>query len=124
LLFGVRLWVSVCLALYVAFWLELNNAVLDRHLGGNRRLIADKAYDTNAFRQLLAERGVLAIIPSSARRKPPIPHKPQIYRQRSRIERMFGRLNDFRRIATPYHKLATNDLARSSSPRPSHGGPN
>jgi uncharacterized membrane protein YccC len=26
LLFGVRLWVSVCLALYVAFWLELDNA--------------------------------------------------------------------------------------------------
>ncbi len=26
LLFGVRLWASVCLALYVAFWLELDNA--------------------------------------------------------------------------------------------------
>jgi uncharacterized membrane protein YccC len=25
LLFGLRLWVSVCLALYVAFWLELDN---------------------------------------------------------------------------------------------------
>ena len=26
LLFGVRLWASVCLALYIAFWLELDNA--------------------------------------------------------------------------------------------------
>ena len=26
LLFGLRLWLSVCLALYVAFWLELENA--------------------------------------------------------------------------------------------------
>src|SRR6202011_3869263 len=26
LLFGVRLWASVCLALYVAFWLQLANA--------------------------------------------------------------------------------------------------
>ena len=26
LLFGLRLWVSVCLALYLAFWLELDNA--------------------------------------------------------------------------------------------------
>ena len=26
LLFGVRLWVAVCLALYIAFWLELDNA--------------------------------------------------------------------------------------------------
>src|SRR6516162_8182171 len=27
LLFGVRLWPSVCLALYIAFWLQLDNAV-------------------------------------------------------------------------------------------------
>jgi len=26
LLFGLRLWASVCLALYFAFWLELDNA--------------------------------------------------------------------------------------------------
>src|SRR5271156_4940684 len=26
LLFGLRLWVAVCLALYIAFWLELDNA--------------------------------------------------------------------------------------------------
>src|SRR5580693_5334671 len=26
LLFGLRLWAAVCLALYVAFWLELDNA--------------------------------------------------------------------------------------------------
>src|ERR1700751_1011972 len=26
LLFGLRLWASVCLALYIAFWLELDNA--------------------------------------------------------------------------------------------------
>ena len=27
LLFGLRLWASVCLALYVAFWLKLDNPV-------------------------------------------------------------------------------------------------
>jgi transposase len=48
---------------------------------------------------------------SSARRKTPIPHDPQIYRQRNRIERMFGRLKDFRRIATRYDNLATTYLA-------------
>ena len=26
LLFGLRLWAAVCLALYVAFWLQLDNA--------------------------------------------------------------------------------------------------
>jgi transposase len=75
------------------------------------RLISDKAYDTNPFRQLLAERGTDAVIPSSARRKPPIPHDAVAYRQRNLIERMFGRLKDFRRIATRYDKLARNFLA-------------
>src|SRR5712691_2711181 len=46
LLFGVRLWASVCLALYVAFWLELDNPywagttaaiVCQPHLGASLR---------------------------------------------------------------------------------------
>src|SRR5262249_47858381 len=46
LLFGLRLWASVCLALYVAFWLELDNTywagtsaaiVCQPHLGASLR---------------------------------------------------------------------------------------
>src|SRR5262249_48110705 len=46
LLLGLRLWASVCLALYVAFWLELDNAywagtsaaiVCQPHLGASLR---------------------------------------------------------------------------------------
>lgn len=79
--------------------------------GPLERLIADKAYDTNAFRRLLAEQATEAVIPSSARRNPLIPHDAIAYRQRNLIERMFGRLKDFRRIATRYDKLARNFLA-------------
>jgi transposase len=75
------------------------------------RLIADKAYDTNRFRQLLAQLGIEAVIPSVRRRKPLIPHDVVAYRLRNLIERMFGRLKDFRRIATRYDKLARNFLA-------------
>jgi transposase len=82
-----------------------------RLAGPIRRLLADKAYDTNKLRQLLAEHGVEAVIPSVARRKPLIPYDPVLYRQRNLIERMFGRLKDFRRIATRYDKLARNFLA-------------
>jgi uncharacterized membrane protein YccC len=28
LLFGLRLWAAVCLALYIAFWLELDSAIV------------------------------------------------------------------------------------------------
>ena len=75
------------------------------------RLIADKAYDTNMLRGLLASRGIEAVIPSVARRNPLIPYDRLAYRQRNLIERMFGRLKDFRRIATRYDKLARNFLA-------------
>jgi len=75
------------------------------------RLIADKAYDTNRLRSHLKERGIEAVIPSVARRKPLIPHDQEAYRQRNLIERMFARLKDFRRIATRYDKLARNYLA-------------
>jgi transposase len=60
------------------------------------RPIADKAYDTNALRGLLAERGIDAVIPPIARREPLIPYDRIAYRQRNLIERMFGRLKDFR----------------------------
>ena len=36
---------------------------------------------------------------------------PFLYRNRNAIERMFGRLKDFRRIATRYDRLADNFLA-------------
>ena len=60
---------------------------------------------------MLAEHGVEAVIPSSARRKPLIPHDREAYRLRNLIERMFARLKDFRRVATRYDKLARNFVA-------------
>jgi transposase len=75
------------------------------------RLMADKAYDTNPLRALLAEHGIEPVIPSIRRRKRLIPYDVRAYRQRNLIERMFCRLKDFRRIATRYDKLARNFLA-------------
>lgn len=74
--------------------------------GPIKRLIADKAYDANSLRRLLAERGAKAVIPSTLSRRQPIPYSKTIYRQRNLIERMFARLKDFRRIATRYDKRA------------------
>lgn len=39
-------------------------------------------------------------------RKVEIPHDKALYRQRHRIENMFGRLKDWRRIATRYNWYA------------------
>jgi transposase len=75
------------------------------------RLLADKAYDTNRLRAVLADNGTEPVIPSIRRRKPLIPYDVHAYRQRNLIERMFCRLKDFRRVATRYDKLARNFLA-------------
>lgn len=74
-------------------------------------VVADKAYDANSLRRLLAEGGAKAVIPSTTSRRQPIPYDRIAYRRRNRIERMFSRLKDFRRVATRYDKLARNFLA-------------
>jgi transposase len=72
-----------------------------------RELLADRGYDSNRFRAALAERGITACIPSKKNRKQPIPYDKALYRQRYHVEIMFGRLKDWRRIATRYDRCAT-----------------
>lgn len=74
-------------------------------------LLADRAYDSSALRQRLAELGTQAVIPSTRSRKTPIPHDTALYRLRNRIERCFNKLKHFRRFATRYDRLASHFLA-------------
>ncbi|MCO6161188.1 IS5 family transposase, partial [Asaia lannensis] len=69
-----------------------------------RALLADKGYDGDGFRQSLLMRGILPIIPPRANRKAPEHPDYRRYRDRNRIERMFGKLKQQRRIATRYDK--------------------
>ena len=71
-----------------------------------KALLADKGYDADWFRDALAEREIIACIPSKANRKVPIPHDAVLYKQRHRIENMFGKLKDWRRIHTRYDRCA------------------
>jgi transposase len=76
-----------------------------------RRLIADKAYDAASLRTWLEQRGIVPVIPSTASRTVPYPLDRTAYRRRNVIERLFGRLKNWRRIATRYDRLARNYLA-------------
>lgn len=67
-------------------------------------VLADKAYDSNALRAIIAAMGAEAVIPSNRCRKTVIPHDTILYKQRNRIERCFGRLKHFRRFATRYER--------------------
>jgi transposase len=67
-------------------------------------LIADKAFDNNALRAVLNDRGATAVIPSKADRTTPIPHDAEMYKWRHLVENFFCQLKAFRRIATRYEK--------------------
>ncbi|HAT7955662.1 TPA: IS5 family transposase, partial [Legionella pneumophila] len=69
-------------------------------------LLADKAYDSNEFRQELKNRGITAVIPSKKNRILLIEHDTHIYKERNYVERFFNRVKSFRRIATRYDKTA------------------
>ena len=63
-------------------------------------LLGDKGYDADWFRNSLAARGMTPCIPSKTNRKRPIPYDRILYRQRQKIENMFGKFKDWRRIHT------------------------
>lgn len=77
----------------------------------NSVLHADKGYDSDAVRRAVEAKGCLPNIPPKRNRKWKNCFSPTLYRGRNVIERMFGRLKEWRRIATRYDRYAKNFLA-------------
>ena len=74
-------------------------------------VVADKAYDTNAVLAAVAACGATAVIPAKSTRKAPRPCDPNLYADRNKAERFFGRLKEARGFATRYEKTASSFLA-------------
>jgi transposase len=74
-------------------------------------LIADRGYDADWFREALKDKGIRACIPGRKSRGKAIRYDKRRYKRRNRIEIMFGRLKDWRRIATRYDRCATTFLS-------------
>ena len=70
-------------------------------------LLADRGYDADWFRDALQEKGIKPCIPGRKSRNEPIKYDKRRYRRRNRIEIMFGRLKDWRRVATRYDRCPT-----------------
>lgn len=70
----------------------------------SKYVIADKGYDSDALRDWLKERGTEPVIPPRSNRKVQHHYDKALYRTRNIIERSFGRLKDYRRIATRFDK--------------------
>jgi transposase len=77
-----------------------------------KTMLADRGYDADRFPQALRERGIVPCIPSKSNRKLPIPHDRVLYPQRHKIETMFGRFKNMRRIQ-PVMSLRRHLLLRN-----------
>ena len=74
-------------------------------------VLADRAYDSNAIRNLIERQKAQAVIPSMPQRNPAIPHDREAYKARNLVERFFNKLKHFRAVATRYDKRDDNYLA-------------
>ena len=80
-------------------------------IGEGQILIADRAYDSDALRKRMSDRGAWANIKPISRRRNIPAFSPFLYRYRNLIERFFNKLKHFRAIATRFEKHAENYLA-------------
>ncbi|WP_156419290.1 IS5 family transposase [Aureimonas sp. AU12] len=70
-------------------------------------LLGDRGYDAGWFRDALAAKGIKPCIPGRKSRNASVKHDKRRYRRCNRIEIMFGRLKDWRRVATAHDRCPT-----------------
>ena len=63
-------------------------------------LLGDRCYDADWFREVLKGKGLCACILGRKQRKTTVRYDKRGYKRRNRIEITFGRLKDWRRVAT------------------------
>jgi transposase len=80
-------------------------------LGAGQTLLADRAYDSDALRNSLAQRGAWANVKPMPRRVNIPAFSPFLYRYRNLVERFFNKLKHCRAVATRFEKHDANYLA-------------
>ena len=68
------------------------------------RLLADRGYDADRFRDALKDKGIRPCIPGRKSGDMPLKHDKRRYKRRNRIEIIFGHLKDWCRVATRYDR--------------------
>lgn len=71
-----------------------------------REMLGDKGYDSDAYRAALIVRGITPCIPPRAKRRNPATYCKTLYKQRHKVENMFAKLKDWRRIAMRFDRCA------------------
>ncbi len=79
--------------------------ILDQ-LPASKMLLGDKGYDSDHFRHALRSRGIEPCIPPRKNRNIQIKYDKVLYKQRHKIENMFGWIKDWRRVGMRYDRCA------------------
>jgi len=79
------------------------------------KVVADKAYDTNAMLGAIAAHQAQQVIPPKSSRRIQRDYDENLYQDRNKIERCFGRFKQSRAFATRYDKTALSFLAVAHS---------
>jgi len=80
-------------------------------IGAGQTLLADRAYDSDALRGALAERGAWANVKPMPRRVNIPAFSPFLCRYRNLVERFFSKIKHFRAVAIRFEKHDLNYLA-------------
>lgn len=73
-----------------------------------QNVLGDKAYDSNAIRNLLENMNAEAVIPCRSCRIDVIEYDRHTYKERHLVENFFQFIKRYRRVATRYEKTAKN----------------
>ena len=74
-------------------------------------ILGDRGYDADWLREALKDKGIKVCIPGRKSCKKPMKYDRRRYKRRNRIEIMFGRLKDWRRVATRYDRCPETFLS-------------
>jgi len=85
-------------------------AVKAIELPSDKRVVADKGYDSDAFRQTVRDCGSTPCVPPRKNRLLAVAWHKGFYRQRHHVENFFQRIKRLRRLGTRYEKLASHFL--------------
>ena len=89
----------------------LATAMLMSRIGGStvHRVVCDRGYSSAAWRALIREAGAEAVVPAQPRHTY-VAYDEAAYRRRHRVEQLWGRLKEWRAVATRYEKTAESFL--------------
>ena len=74
-------------------------------------VLADKGYDSDAFRAIIQAQGAVPVIPGRSSRKVLPEYDKERYKHRNLVERFFNKIKQFRRIATRYEKTLVSFMS-------------